>query len=176
MTKIDQIKILDNKIRANRAKYDLDRKNAVISARSSGELDKYESLTGEDLSCKPDAIAQAKSEYSPLGKIFNKGLDKEDNKEGLLKRLKNFEDQQNMTNKVGKYTGGLYYDTNNNVNEYKIENYDKTSSIDSKFNTVNTFIRAIKKVTSITHKKGWSGYRRKDTKKKARFRQCGQTL
>ena len=37
--------------------------------------------------------AQAEFEYSPLGKIFNKGLKEEDKKEGLLKRLKNIEDK-----------------------------------------------------------------------------------
>ena len=36
-------------------------------------------------------IEKAKSEYSPLGKVFNKGVDKTDKKEGLLKRLKNIE-------------------------------------------------------------------------------------
>ena len=66
MTKFDQIKILDNKIKANKAQYMLDRKNAEISAKSSGELDKYEYLTGEDLGYKPDALTQAKFEYSPL--------------------------------------------------------------------------------------------------------------
>ena len=54
-------------------------------------MDKYEYLTGEDLGYKPGVVEQAKFEYSPLGKIFNKGLDKEDKKEGLLKRLKNVE-------------------------------------------------------------------------------------
>ena len=56
-------------------------------------MDKYEYLTGEDLGLKPSSIEQTKFEYSPLGKMFNKGLDKdEDEKEGLLKRLKNIED------------------------------------------------------------------------------------
>ena len=56
-------------------------------------MDKYEYLTGEDLSLKPSTVEQAKFEYSTLGKIFNKGLDKEeDKKEGLLKRLKNIEE------------------------------------------------------------------------------------
>ena len=32
----------------NEAKYDLDKKAAKISALSSGHLDKYEYLTGED--------------------------------------------------------------------------------------------------------------------------------
>ena len=38
-------------------------------------------------------VEQAKFECSPLGKIFNKRLDKEDKKEGLLKRLKNIENK-----------------------------------------------------------------------------------
>ena len=38
-------------------------------------------------------IEQAKFDYSPLGKIFNKGLREEDKKEGLLKRVKNIEDK-----------------------------------------------------------------------------------
>ena len=48
-------------------------------------------MTGEDLGYKPDVIQKAKLEYSPLGKVFNKGLDESDKKEGLLKRLKNIE-------------------------------------------------------------------------------------
>ena len=52
---------------------------------SSNNLDKYEYLTGEDLGLKPSTVEQAKFEYSPLGKIFNKGLSEEDKKEGLLK-------------------------------------------------------------------------------------------
>ena len=75
----------------NEAQYDLDRKAAKISALSSNNLDKYEYLTGEDLGFKPSTVEQAKFEYSPLGKIFNKGLSENDKKEGLLKRLKNIE-------------------------------------------------------------------------------------
>ena len=58
---------------------------------SSNILDKYKYLTGEDLGLKPSTVEQAKFEYSPLGKIFNKGLDKDDQKEGLFKKLKNIE-------------------------------------------------------------------------------------
>ena len=50
MTVIDQIKILDNKIKANQAHYDLGRDAAKISALSSENiLEKYEYLTSEDL-------------------------------------------------------------------------------------------------------------------------------
>ena len=69
MTINEQVKILDDKIKANKAQYGLDREAAKISALSSGELEKY----------------------SPLGKVFNKGLDDSDKKGGLLKRLKNIE-------------------------------------------------------------------------------------
>ena len=94
MTVTDQIKILNRKILQNEAQYDLDRKAAKISALSSNNLDKYEYLTSEDLGLKPSTIEQAKSVYSPLGKIFNKALDKDDQEEGLVKRLKNIENAQ----------------------------------------------------------------------------------
>ena len=55
-------------------------------------MDKYEYLTGEDLGYKLGVVEQAKFEYSPLGKVFIKGLDEKDKKEGLLKTLKNVED------------------------------------------------------------------------------------
>ena len=48
------------------------------STLSSNNLGKYEYLTGEDLSLKPSTIEQAKFEYFPLGKIFNKGLNEDD--------------------------------------------------------------------------------------------------
>ena len=75
----------------NEAQYDLDRKAAKISALSSNNLDKYEYLTGEDLGLKPSTVERAKFEYSPLGKIFNRGLEKDDQKEEFFKRLKNIE-------------------------------------------------------------------------------------
>ena len=112
MTVTDQLKILDRKIMQNEAQYDLDRKAAKISALSSNNLDKYEYLTGEDLGLKPSTIEQAKFEYSPLGKTFNKGLDKDDQKEGLFKRLKNIE---------GKIKG----ENKKNQNQFKMTNSQK---------------------------------------------------
>ena len=100
MTVTDQIKILDRKIKQNEAQYDLDREAAIISARSSKNLDKVEYLTGKDLGLKPSTVEQVKFDISPLGKIFNKGLSEEDKKEGLLKRLKNIEDKNKVKNKV----------------------------------------------------------------------------
>ena len=93
MTINEQIKILDNEIRSNQAQYDLDRQNAKISALSSGELDKYEYLTGENLGYKPDVVQKVKFEYSLLSQFFNRGLEKDEKQVGLLKRLKNIEDK-----------------------------------------------------------------------------------
>ena len=107
MTRKDQIKILDDKIKTNERQYDLDRINAKISAYSSGDLPKYEYLTRKDLGYKPDAVEKVKFEYSPIGKVFTDGLAKEDKskKVGLFKRLKNIEDNlveaDDNDNKVG---------------------------------------------------------------------------
>ena len=72
----------------NEAQYNLDRKAAKISALSSNNLDKYEYLTGEYLGYKPSTIEQAKVGYYPLGKIFNKGFEKEENKRRTFKETK----------------------------------------------------------------------------------------
>ena len=70
--KSDQIKILNDKIKANNAQYKIDRLNAEISAFSEGNLDKYEFLTRKDLIYKPNALDKAKFEFSPLGKLLIK--------------------------------------------------------------------------------------------------------
>ena len=80
MTVTDQLKINGNKIKANQAQYDLDRLAAKMPAYSSGDLRKYEYLTREDLGYKPSVVEQAKFEYSPLSKIFNKELTERDKK------------------------------------------------------------------------------------------------
>ena len=57
MTLTDELKILDNKIKANQAQYDLGREAAKISALSSKDLlEKYEYLTGEDLGHRPSVL------------------------------------------------------------------------------------------------------------------------
>ena len=70
MTLTDELKILDDKSKANQAQYELDREAAKISALLSKELDKYEHLAGENLGYKPGLVEQVKFEYSPLGKFF----------------------------------------------------------------------------------------------------------
>ena len=61
----------DNKIRDEKRPYDINREAAKISALSSGKIDKYEYLTGEEIlpSNKRQVIKQATFAYSPLGKV-----------------------------------------------------------------------------------------------------------
>ena len=119
MTVTDQINILNRKIKQNETQYDLDRKAAEISALSSNNLDKYEYPTGEDLGLKPSTIEKTKFEYSPLGKIFNKGLSEDDKKEGLLKRLKNIEDKNEVQLQAIKDQGKKQLGEIKNINKSK---------------------------------------------------------
>ena len=87
MTKKEQLKVLNNKINANRADFNLNHQTAKTSALATGDLDKYEYLTGEETNYRSNPVERKRFEYSPLGKVFNKGLE---NKEygaddGILK-------------------------------------------------------------------------------------------
>ena len=138
---LDDNKILDDKIKANNAQYNLDRMNAEISAYSSGDLSKYEYLTNKDLAYKPDAFEQAKFEYLPLGNVFTDGLNKSDRKEGLLKRLKNIEDKSNNQllalrdiNRLairGRNNGG--YKSSDDDDDDHDDDYKKIKAIEGKY-------------------------------------------
>ena len=123
---------------------DLDRKAANISALFSNNLDKYEYLTGEDLGLKPSTVEQARFEYSPLGKIFNKGLDKDDQKEGLFKRLKNIEKaQKNLIRDDDNES--IYYTPRSEFDD-KSDKYKKTqqsNKIDTKQPNVFDYLKSL---------------------------------
>ena len=179
MTVTDQIKILNRKIKQNKAQYDLDRKPAKISAFSSNNLDKYKYLTGEDLGLNPSTVEQAKFEYSPLGKILNKGLSEENKKEGLLKRLENKKDKNeellnafNTTNrasenKINTQNKNLVYDGKHSF--AKFENIDdiKKLSLDSMHKKLEDF-------HNIYYSK--ESYHAKKRTKKQSFKQCWRSL
>ena len=95
MTRKEQNKILDAKIESNINQYKVDRLNAEISAFWSGDLNKYEYLKRIDLNYKPNALDKARFEFSPLGRVFNEGLDKtipNYQEEGVIKLLKEIRD------------------------------------------------------------------------------------
>ena len=65
---------IEDQIKDENLQYDINRETAKISALSSGKIDKYEYLTGEEIlpSNQQRIIEQAKFTYSPLGKAFEK--------------------------------------------------------------------------------------------------------
>ena len=67
---------INDQIRDEKLQYDINREAAKISALSSGKIDKYEYLTGEEIlpSNQKQIIEQAKFTYSPLGKVFEKQI------------------------------------------------------------------------------------------------------
>ena len=95
MTRKEQNKILNDKIKSNINQYKVDRLNKEILAFSSGDLNKYNFLTRKDLKYKPNALDKARFEFSLLGKAFSVRLDKTVSnyqKEGVIKLLKNIRD------------------------------------------------------------------------------------
>ena len=65
---------IEDRIKDEKLQYDINREAAKISALSSGKLDKYEYLTGEEIlpSNQQKLIEQTKFTYSPFGKAFEK--------------------------------------------------------------------------------------------------------
>ena len=67
---------IEDQIKDEKLQYDINREAAKISALSSGKIDKYEYLTGEEKlpSNQQQIIQQAKFTYSPLVKAFEKQI------------------------------------------------------------------------------------------------------
>ena len=65
---------IEDQIKDEKLQDDINRETAKISALSSGKLDKYEYLTGEEIlpSNQQQIIQQSKFNYSPLGKALEK--------------------------------------------------------------------------------------------------------
>ena len=84
---------IDDQIRDEKLQYDINREAAKISALSSGKIDKYEYLTGEEIlpSNQQQIVEQAKFTYSPLGTAFEKQIKTIEDQGG--KQIKAIQDQ-----------------------------------------------------------------------------------
>ena len=67
---------IEDQIKDEKLQYDINREALKISALSSGKIDKYEYLAGEEIlpSNQQQIIQQAKFTYSPLGKALEKQI------------------------------------------------------------------------------------------------------
>ena len=92
---------IDDQIGNEKLQYDINGETAKISALTSGEIHKYEYLTGEDIlpSNQQQIIEQAKFTYSPLGKAFEKQTKTiKDQGEKQVEALNNFRsDKEKLT-------------------------------------------------------------------------------
>ena len=75
---------------------------------------------------KPSTVDQDRFENSPLGKILNKGLDRNDQKEGLFKRLKNIENAQKNVIKDDN-NQSIYYTPRSEFDD-KTDKYQKNNT------------------------------------------------
>ena len=83
---------INDQIRDEKLRHDINREAAKISALSSGKIHKYEYLTGEYTlpSNQQQIIEQARFTYSPLGKDFEKQIKTiEDQGEKQIKAIQN---------------------------------------------------------------------------------------
>ena len=69
---------IDNKFTDEKLKYNINRKATKTSALSSGKIDKYEYLAGEEIlpSNRKQIIEEAKFTYSPLRRALEKQTEK----------------------------------------------------------------------------------------------------
>ena len=179
MTRKEQIKILDNKIKSNNNQYKIDSLNAEISAFSDGDLNKYEFLTRKDLKYKPNALDKVRFEFSPLGKAFNMGLDKTVQgyqEEGVIKLLKDIRDglangvnrprrpgrlddddddhhhHDNLHNLVNNFKSGIDDDLNKLLNIRNKELEDSINKNKELENEINNLSDSGKKSSSLLKK------------------------
>ena len=90
MTVTDQIKILDDKVKATQAQYDLSTEEVKISALSSKDvLEKYDYLTGKDLGLKSSVFEKDKFGYSPLRMVLTNNTKSKTNKNRIDGKNKN---------------------------------------------------------------------------------------
>ena len=92
---------IDDQIRDENLQNDISREAAKISTLSSGKINKYEYLIGEEIlpSNQKQIIKQAKFAYSPLGKAFEKQIKTiEDKGEKQFKAIKDNKKQLANTN------------------------------------------------------------------------------
>ena len=93
---------INDQIRDEKLQY-INREAAKTSALSSGKIHKYEYLTGEDIlpSNQQQIIEQAKFNYSPLGKAFEKQIKTiEDQSKKQIDALKVLEPKQSKVNLI----------------------------------------------------------------------------
>ena len=101
---------INEQIRDEKLKYDINREAAKISVLSSGKIHKYEYLTGEDIlpSNQQQIIEKARFTYSPLEKAFEKQIKTiEDQRKKQVDALEDLKDHKNRLVNINDYEDKL---------------------------------------------------------------------
>ena len=100
---------IEDQIKDEKLQYDINREAAKISALSSGKLDKYEYLAGEEIlpSNQQQIIQQAILNYSPLGKALEKQI--KTIKDQGEEQVKAIQDKQIVNNNKDDYKDKLLF-------------------------------------------------------------------
>ena len=129
---------IEDQIKDEKLQYDINREAAKISALSSGKIDKYEYLTGEEIlpSNKQQIIEQAKFSYSPLGKAFEKQIKTiEDQGE---KQIKAIQDNRKQLISGNDYKNRLLISKEIEIfKDIHNKRLDKIKELDNKFDYDN---------------------------------------
>ena len=137
---------INDQIRDENLRYDIDREAAKMSALSSRKLHKYEYHTGEDIlpSNQQQTIEQAKFTYSPLGKAFEKQIktiedqgEKQVNALENLKQKKETKPIEDESNNQSKATI-IFNELINKRKELMSELYDSVDYNNLKFEYVGS--------------------------------------
>ena len=115
---------IDDKIRDEKLQNDITREVAKLLALSSGKIDEYKYLTGEEIlpSNQRQIIEQAKFAYSPFGKAFEKQTEKQ---VGALKSL----DFSNKKDELQKIEGIFQQNLMNDLIRVKLKKTVKLQDV-----------------------------------------------
>ena len=129
---------IEDQIKDKKLQYDINREAAKISALSSGKIDKYEYLTGEEIlpPNRQQIVEQAKFTYSPLGKAFEKQTktikDQGRKQIDALVALKPKNDAKVKLDKTPSISNNYFKDRLNEIKKY----YEPTDKDDLEFRII----------------------------------------
>ena len=127
---------IEDQIRDDKLQYDINRETPKISALSSGKIDKYEYLTGEEIlpSNQQQIIEQAKFTCSPLGKPFEKQTNTiKDQGEKQIKAMRDSKEQLVNINNDDDYKNKLFLsrerETFKNIYNKRLDKIEELSKV-----------------------------------------------
>ena len=142
---------IEDRIKDEKLQYVINREAGKISALSSGKIDKYEYLTGEEIlpSNQQQIIQQTKFNYSPVGKALEKQI--KTIKDQGEKQVKAIQDNKQVVNKDDDYKDKQLLSREREIfkNIYN-KRLDKTEELSNKIDYNNLKYVSVRNHTSYS--------------------------